>query len=65
MIRLEVEGYCQDCLDFCPDVIKPERVITAGNKTSYTDTIVHCKYQKRCSGIKRFLEQQVKGVETK
>lgn len=65
MIKLEIEEYCQDCLDFCPDVIKPERVRTEGGNMTYTDTIVHCKYQKRCSGIKRFLEQRIREAETK
>ena len=60
MIKLEVEEYCQDCLDFNPDVIKPERIRTEGGNTYYTDTVVQCKYHKRCSGITRYLEQKVK-----
>lgn len=65
MIRLEVEDYCQQCLDFCPDIVKPERLVAPNGDTYYTDTIVHCKYQKRCSGIRRFLEQQIKEAKTK
>ena len=66
MIKLEVEGYCQQCLDFCPDVVKPERVVVVGSdKPIYSDTIVHCKYQKRCSGIRRFLEQQIREADSK
>lgn len=60
MIRLEVEGYCQSCLDFTPDVIKPTRVYTDDGKTSQTDTIVRCEYERRCAGIKRYLDQQAK-----
>lgn len=61
MIRVEVEGYCQQCLDFSPDVIKPERVADIKGDPLYTDTIIHCKYRKRCAGIKRFLESQTRG----
>ena len=62
MIRVEVEEYCQQCLDFSPDVIKPERVRTDGGKElEYTDTVIKCKYHKRCAGITRFLEQKLKG----
>ena len=60
MIRVEVEGYCQECLDFTPDVTKPERIRTEGGPLIYTDTTIHCKYHKRCAGIKRFLESQAK-----
>lgn len=65
MIRLEVEGYCQQCLDFSPDVMKPEREISktvnGTHSMSYSDTIVKCKYRNRCASIRRFLEQQMKG----
>lgn len=63
MIRLEVEPYCQWCLDFTPDVIKPDRVVTSGGESLYTDTIVQCRNHKRCEAIKRYL-QQVKGEQT-
>lgn len=65
MIRLEVEDYCHECLDFTPDVIKPEREVSEDIKgkhhVAYTDTIIQCKHKRRCAGIKRFLEQQAKG----
>lgn len=65
MIRLDVETYCQECLDFTADVIKPEREVSEDIKgkrhVAYTDTIVQCKHRRRCSSIKRYLEQQVKG----
>ena len=59
MIRVDVEEYCQSCLDFTPDVIKPIR--TTDGESTLTDTIIQCKYRKRCAGIKRYLEQQAKG----
>lgn len=63
MIKLDVEEYCQQCLDFSPDVTKPERLEFVGydsTKTVYSDTIIQCKYRKRCSGITRYLEHQIK-----
>ena len=62
MIRIDVEEYCQQCLDFEPDVTKPERYYAAGKELPlHTDTIIQCKYRKRCAAIKRYLEQQAKG----
>ena len=64
MIRLEIEGYCQSCLDFSPNIIEPQRVRIDGcNAVGWSDTIVQCEYRKRCSGIKRYLEQQMKGEQ--
>lgn len=59
MIRLNIEEYCQSCLDFNPDVIPPTR--TADNENELTDTIIQCKYRKRCAGIERHLRQVMKG----
>lgn len=65
MIKLEVEPYCQQCLDFTPDVTRPERMVSEDLKGKrheiYSDTIVHCKHRKRCASIKRYLELQAKG----
>ena len=63
MIKVAVEDYCQRCLDFTPDVTKPERLYTIGDPDGFvvSDTIIRCRYRKRCTGIKRYLEQQAKG----
>lgn len=63
MIRVEVEDYCQQCLDFTPDVTKPERLYFNNGEVDFamSDTIVRCEYRKRCAGIKRYLDQQTKG----
>ena len=58
MIELKVEGYCQTCLDFTPDVIRPERVRAAGEDLFLTNTIVQCEYRKRCENIRRYLMHQ-------
>lgn len=62
MIRVEVEGYCQQCMDFVPDVTAPERIWDKQKlEMTQTDTIIQCKHKRRCAGIKRYLEQQAKG----
>lgn len=60
MINIEVEGYCHQCLDFHPDVTPPERLYSGNDVVHQSDTIIRCKYRKRCAGIKRYLEQQAK-----
>lgn len=61
MIRVEVEDYCQNCLEFEPDVSKPDvmwigdqRVVFAG------DIIVRCEHRERCREIARFFESRGK-----
>lgn len=64
MIRLEVEPYCQDCLDFEPDVTKPTRMYAADEVVgALGDTVVRCEYRNRCRAVKRYLEQQMKGEQ--
>ena len=64
MIRLSVEPYCQNCLDFDADVTKAERTRLGDGSLGYTDTLVQCKHRRRCAGIVRYLEQQAKGENT-
>jgi hypothetical protein len=61
LIRLEVEEYCGACLEFVPDVLKPQRTMLTDGKFIFTDTIVTCEHRKRCNNIKRYLEQQARG----
>ena len=61
-IKLEVREYCSACLDFEPDVTKPERTLRCDNhvnavRENQTDTIILCMYDRRCENIKRFLER--------
>jgi hypothetical protein len=48
-------------MDFTPEVNKPEKLYCGAGEFTLGDTIIKCKYRKRCAGIKRFLEQQAKG----
>lgn len=61
MIRLEVQRYCSECHDFEPDVTKPEKYRDEHLNLCQTDTIVQCRYAKRCEAIKRYLERKTKG----
>lgn len=59
MIRVDVEEYCQQCLDFTPDIIKPIRItVPAQGEITFTDTVIQCEYRKRCAGMMRYLKQQ-------
>lgn len=57
MIVLEVQNYCHSCSDFEPDVDKPEKYYANGDEIIMTDTVVRCKYCKRCENLKRYLER--------
>lgn len=64
-IKLEVEPYCESCLEFEADVTKPERTtvwsIAPGSATTYqTDTVIRCRYANRCSNLVRYLNRQNK-----
>ena len=60
MIVINVEEYCHSCLDFTAEVITPYMRCNSDGTCTRTDTIVQCKYKKRCAGIKRYLESQEK-----
>lgn len=59
-IKLKVQEYCADCLDFEPNVTNPQRAYDDNREVFYqTDTIVECKYAKRCEAIKRYLRMSI------
>ena len=64
MIRVDVQPYCDSCCDFEPDITKPTKssFATAFNEITVvqSDTIIRCKYAKRCESIKRYLDSQSK-----
>lgn len=56
-IKLEVEPYCEQCLDF-------ETVwsITPSSATTIqSDTVIRCRYANRCANLMRYLNKQHKG----
>ena len=61
MIRLEVQPYCNNCLEFSPDVEKPSvcEGWTSDGRTEryiYGDTIIRCANKHKCDLIKKHLE---------
>lgn len=61
MIRIDVEEYCHTCLDFSPDVTTAKRKYSDDDEMTMGDTIVRCEHKRRCAGIRRHLEQCMKG----
>lgn len=61
MICIDVEEYCQACLDFSPDVIPARKQIADwGDGYEQTDTVIQCAYRRRCKAIKEYLVRQAK-----
>ena len=68
MITLDIQGYCQECLDFEPDVERGKKEyigwdLNGHDKFVITDTVVRCKYRNRCKAIKRYLEKEKQNAE--
>ena len=66
MIKLDIQEYCQECLDFEPDVERPTREVlrsSEGDIVIQSDTMVRCKYRNRCKAIKRYLEKEAQHAE--
>ena len=62
MIVVDVQPYCNNCLDFEPDVEKPEKVYDGtGDPIYITDTVITCTKRKRCENIRKYIERELKG----
>lgn len=59
MICIDVKEYCSECLDFEPDIERPQKFYDAGSEICISDTIIRCENRKRCEQIKRYLERKV------
>lgn len=59
MIRIDIQEYCHECVDFKPDVERPVRMFGDDNAVIQTDTVVRCEYRGRCEAIRRYLEKKV------
>lgn len=63
-IVLEVEDYCQTCMDFTASVKPPHKEPHDWEPGYYlTDTVVQCKNRSRCASIFRHLKQCVEKEE--
>ena len=61
MISLDVQEYCDNCLDFSPEVEKPQKVFGSDGTVIQSDTIITCEHSTRCEMIKRYLARKMKG----
>lgn len=65
-INLKVEEYCHNCPDFEPSAMKQTEILRACNLNDPYDfeavrinnTLVECKYKKRCAAQMRYLQKQ-------
>ncbi len=66
MINLEVQPYCENCTDFDARIEKYKVDLAAdgweGNEHG-SETVISCKYRKRCEGIYRYLRKQLNKEE--
>ena len=58
MIRVEVQDYCQSCLEFEVDVENPTLLYVASKVVEQTDTVIRCKHRTRCENIKHHIDKE-------
>lgn len=64
MIRVDVEPYCDGCLEFVPDVTYPEKYCLDERMIMLTsDTVITCENRKRCKNLVKHLEKKLKEGE--
>lgn len=65
MIRIDVQPYCQDCLDFTPELEPAVSYYADFEEYSRSDTIIRCAKKKRCEGLVRYLRKQLEKEKDK
>lgn len=63
MIKLVVDPFCHDCLEFEADIQRPDEIVFRGTDPSGEivelvrdgDTIILCEYRKRCRKLVEYL----------
>lgn len=58
MIRIEVADYCNECMDFDPDVERPQKAYALHEELIISDTVVRCTNRNRCRNIARYLKKK-------
>lgn len=59
MITLDVAEYCSACMDFDPDVQRPQKAYGMSEEIVISDTIIRCSNRNRCKNIERYLRKKV------
>lgn len=60
MIKLDVEDYCQECQGFEPDADTSDFYNPLNQNECVRDTIIRCRYRKRCANMVRYLERKLR-----
>lgn len=58
MIRLDIQPYCENCMDFEADVEKP--VALYADFVLFEelgDTVIRCKHRRRCAWVAEYAEK--------
>lgn len=55
MIRLIVDGYCENCPEFCADV---EKTHVYTDELQITKTVIMCEHRNRCKCIKDMIQKE-------
>lgn len=58
MIKIEVADYCNECMDFDPDVEMPQKLYNFGEEITISDTVIRCANRNRCRNIARYLKKK-------
>ena len=65
MITIDVAEYCSACMDFDPDVQRPQKAYGMSQEASVceeiviSDTVIRCSNRNRCKNIERYLRKKV------
>ena len=68
MITIDVAEYCSACMDFDPDVQRPQKeyrmigsdgLFTRSEEIVISDTVIRCSNRNRCKNIERYLRKKV------
>lgn len=58
MIKLEVDEYCDSCLEFDAHVEK--EILFDGYSKKYSNTNITCKHKDKCKYLKDMIEKEIK-----
>ena len=65
MITIDVAEYCSACMDFDPDVQRPQKAYGMSEEIVISDTVIRCSNRNRCKNIERYLRKKVLARLTK
>lgn len=60
MIKLDVEDYCHECPAFEPNVDTTSWYDPLTQEETIRDTVILCRYRKRCASMMRYLTRKLK-----